>query len=66
MAAAVKILEGLKILLRYDPEAEVDAQHDTLYAGGPKPEKLDEPDRRELENLGWAYDIQCDSWRRFT
>ena len=66
MAGAVKIIEGLKILLKYHPEAEVDAQHDTLYAAGPKPDKLDEGDRKELQNLGWTYDITCDSWRRFT
>jgi len=66
MAAAVKILEGLKILLKYYPDAEVDAQHDVLLAAGPRPEKLDEHDRQELSNLGWTYDIREVSWRRLT
>jgi hypothetical protein len=66
MAAAVKIIDGLKILLKYYPDAEVDAQHDKLLAGGPKPEKLEETDRAELANLGWTYDIGEESWRRFT
>ena len=66
MAAAVKILEGLKILLKYEPHAEADAQHDVLMAGGPKPDKLDEVDRKDLEDLGWSYDIREESWRMFT
>lgn len=66
MAAAVKIIEGLKILLKYHPDAQVDAQHDLLYAAGPKPEKLDEDDRAEMQSLGWTYDVREDSWKRFT
>ena len=65
MASAVKIIDGLKILLKYHPDAEVDAQHDTLFAAGPKPEKLDEIDRKE-QNLGWSYDVVEASWRKFT
>lgn len=66
MAAAVNILEGLKILLKYDSEAEVEAQHDELLAGGPAPEKIDKEDRSLLENLGWSYDVRQESWYHFT
>ena len=66
MTAAVKIIDGLKILLKYHPDAQVDAQHDLLFAAGPKPEKLDEADRAEMRNLGWSYDVKEASWRRFT
>ena len=66
MAGAVKIIEGLKILLKYYPNAEVDAQHDVLLAGGPKPDQIKDEDRQELKNLGWSYSISEESWRRFT
>lgn len=66
MAAAVKILKGLKILLRYDPQVECDAQHDVLLAGGPRPDKLGEEDRKELSDLGWSYDVHEEAWRKFT
>lgn len=66
MAAAVKIFEGLKILLKHEPKAEIQAGHDVLRVGGPAPEKLDEGDRQELNNLGWSYDVREESWMRFT
>lgn len=66
MAAATKIIDGLKILLKYHPNAEVDAQHDMLYAAGPAPEKIAEDDRTELQNLGWTYNVREASWGRFT
>ncbi len=66
MASATKIINGLKILLKYHPDAEVDAQHDTLLAAGPKPEALDEAERKEMQDLGWSYDVREASWRRFT
>ena len=66
VAAAKKIFEGLKILLKYKPDAEVDAQHDVLMAGGPEPSKLDQAELKELDELGWSYDIREESWRAFT
>lgn len=66
MAAAVKVLEGLKILVKYKPDMEVSAQHDVLLVGGPAPDVIDESDLDMLVNLGWHYDIREESWRRFT
>lgn len=66
MTAGVKIYEGLRILLKYQPRSDVAAEHEMIYAGGPKPDQLSDDDRVELTNLGWAYDIQVSSWRKFT
>lgn len=66
MTAGVKVLEGLKILLKYRPRSDVAAEHEAIYAGGPQPDQLTEDDRIELTNLGWAYDVKLTSWRKFT
>lgn len=66
MTAGIKVLEGLRILLKYQPRSDVAAEHETIYAGGPVPDQLSEEDRVDLTNLGWAYDTQQTSWRKFT
>lgn len=65
---ADKLVEGIQIILKYWPDAEVEPQHDLIYVGG---DKIDPPtstmapeDRQRLEKLGWAVDEQFDCWYR--
>lgn len=69
MATAKQVIEGLQILSRYgDPqEHDICAEHDIIYACpgvGPKDPSTEELQR--LEDLGWFWDDQVDSWARFT
>jgi hypothetical protein len=66
MAKVADVLDGLAILHKYKRDGICDAQHDVLYADGPKPDDLETVDRAVLATLGWAYDGEASSWRRFT
>ena len=59
-----KIYEGLGILLKYAPNGSCDAQHDELFAEGPR--GVSEEDAVKLAELGWRWDQQIDSWAKFT
>ena len=59
-----RILEGLKIIEKYEPEFDTCAEHDTLYAGNYAPEKLTDEERVKMEELGW-FESE-DSWKHFT
>jgi len=59
-----RILEGLKIIEKYEPNFDTACEHDTLYAGNYAPEKLTEDERKKMEELGWFE--QEESWTHFT
>jgi hypothetical protein len=61
-----KIFEGLKILLKYDPDGDADAQHDELFASDVPPDKMEPDDVKQLTDLGWRWDTRLTSWRKFT
>ena len=73
MASIREVVEGLTILSEYaNPMASgktgLDvqiggAEHDIIF--GPDVVDLPESKRIELENLGWHFDSECDSWSRF-
>lgn len=62
------IIEGLKIAEKYDPGAWIDAQHDVIYAlcDDPDSPKVSAEDRARLEELGFHWDDEVDSWAAFT
>jgi hypothetical protein len=60
------VLEILQLLSKYDPDGEVDAEHDELYVSGDfAPDKLGPADVRRLEQLGCRWDEGYGSWRKF-
>jgi len=63
---AEQLVEGLKILLRYEPDADFAAEHDEFFFGGIKPEDVSEADRAALEACGFFYHETYESWARFT
>ena len=61
---ASELIEGLKIITRTQPDAEVDAQHDIIYAGEYKPRKLTAEERARMKELNW-FESE-DAWAHFT
>lgn len=69
---ASKIVEGLKILANYTipgglEKLSVEAQHDIIYCGPDIQQKsVTQEDTKRLEELGWHYDEESESWAAFT
>lgn len=61
-----RILEGLTILAKYEPDGQACAEHDELFACGVGPEAMSEEDRAALKRLGWRWDGDLPSWIIFT
>lgn len=66
MASAKQIVDGLTILMKYDPCKCVAAEHDIFFACGVKPGVVGEEDARALEALGWHWSNEGECWARFT
>lgn len=60
-----RIYDGLTILLKYDPEGDCAAEHDVLYAGGGDPKEMSPEDLAKLDELGWHWDEDLDSWAHY-
>ena len=65
MAKARAIVEGLNIMLKHG-EVECDAQHDIFCAGPGINGELTDEEKKKLEELGWHWDEEADSWAIFT
>jgi hypothetical protein len=64
MTKVQKLIRGLSIITKYDPGADLAADHDIIYCGDYKPEKIGEEDLKTLDELGWFKSE--DSWAIFT
>jgi hypothetical protein len=62
------LLEGLQILDKYidDDSYATSVAHDVLYAGPEAAGKINDEDRKRLEELGWSFDDEVDSFYAFT
>lgn len=61
MAALNNIIAGLQVLLKY--ENYFAAEHDQIWAGGPK--RLPAEEKKILEDAGWFWDGDVESWSHF-
>ena len=57
------ILEGLKIIEKYDASSDFCAEHDQVFCGSYDLPMTDE-DKEKMDELGWFEDD--DSWSHFT
>lgn len=57
-----ELMEVLSILLRYNHENSISAEHDTIYLTGPFPDDLNDEERKSLERLNCFYDDSYQSW----
>ena len=68
MAEATDVWVGISIVCRYDPKARTAAEHDRIYVGGwdSHPDKMMSGDRSDMDKMGWHWDTEFDTWRKFT
>lgn len=59
------VLLGLNIISKYEclESTNISAEHDVIYAGSDL--QIPEEEKALLEKLGWHWDSQYDSWRKF-
>ena len=67
MSNAERVAKGLLIFMKYDPESDVYAEHDIIYAGPSRKNlgEISDVDAIELKKLGWHHDKEYDSWAKF-
>lgn len=59
----IGLVEGIKILLKYEPDSELAASHDNIYFCSC--EEVSEKDKELLDELGWWFDSSVDSWKYY-
>jgi hypothetical protein len=72
MASYADVIEGLEIFARLCKMGRsthgILARHDVIYAGGIKrngpEEDVPDEDRKRLDELGWYWDSDMESWAR--
>lgn len=65
------LVAGLNVLMKYNSEVEYDsdfwsANHDEATFPGPSPEYMTESECMYLEELGFTYDEEYESWHVFS
>jgi hypothetical protein len=61
------IIKGLLILQKYvGDKGDFSAEHDQVYAGGDGQENMTEEDKKKMEEAGWFFAKETDSWSSFT
>lgn len=61
-----KILDGMNLIAKYEPDATCSAKHDVLYFGSYEDTYLQmtEEERKQMEEWGWFEEEE--SWTHFT
>ena len=66
MTQLERLMEGLKIIQKYEPDTEVAAEHDVLYCGGETAKNtITTEDAVRLEELGWHWSDSYDCYAKF-
>lgn len=62
-----KILEGLKIIHKYEPNTMVGCEHEVIYAGTRvSVEDMTEEEKTRMQiQLGWQWNDEFDCWERY-
>lgn len=58
-----RILNGMNLIAKYEPDADMHAEHDQIWFGSYRPDLMTEEERQQMERWGWRED--CDSWSRY-
>lgn len=61
-----KVLAGLLIFHSRDEKFSTDAQHDQIFAMLSSKKEFSEEEKQKLEDIGWFWDTDADSWACFT
>jgi len=67
MNSTFQVLEGMRILLSYEPRCFIDIVEDKLYFGYTYSEimSISEEDTTLLEELDWFLDDEMNSWAKY-
>lgn len=67
MNSTFQMLEGMRILLKYEPRCLINVVEDKLYFGYTYSEIMiiTEEDRTLLEELDWFFDDEMNSWAKY-
>ena len=60
-----KVIDGLTILMRHGA-THAEGQHDIIFAGPELSTELTDEEKAKMEELGWHFDEETDSWAKFT
>ncbi len=61
-----ELIKALQIFLKYgNPDHPTDCSHDVLTICGIEPEKVSEPDKKKLDELGFFVDEEDDCFQSF-
>lgn len=64
MSTTDKVLAGIDIIRKYQPDADFAAEHDIIYFGDHESsETMTIEDKCKLDDLGWIEEYE--SWARF-
>jgi len=66
MTRAQKIVAGMQLIMKYEPDTDIAAEHDIIYFGSQESyKKMSDEEKVQMVNLGWHLDTETDSWARF-
>ncbi len=60
-----EIAAGLQIIAKYGDRHDVGAEHDVIMAGHIAAEKMTEEDKKAMEDAGWSWSDEYDSYTVF-
>ena len=60
-----RFMAGFSILCKYEPDGDIAAEHDEVYAGETPPDKMTEEERVTLKDNGWTWEGNGMGWHKF-
>jgi hypothetical protein len=55
-----RILSGMNLIAKYEPDADLSAEHDIIWFGHYQPDLMTEEEREQMKRWGWHEDME--SW----
>lgn len=66
MTSAQEVVSGIQMIMMYEPEAQIAAEHDKVFCGSSVSHKLIRPEEmKTMEIWGWTFNEHLDSWESF-
>ena len=58
-----RILSGMNLIAKYEPDADIHAEHDIICFGRYQPDLMTKEERGQMERWGWFEDEE--SWSHY-
>lgn len=59
------LIVAVNVIQEYVPDGNVSAEHDEIWLPGPSPEEMKESDVKILEDLGFSWESEFDTWHHY-